>query len=54
MIMYRCKMMLSGARLKNVFNVFGQNVSIENLNGMSSKVRQKILNIFVLFECKKV
>ena len=54
MIMYRYKMMLSGEWLKKMFNVFGQNVSIENLNSMPSKGRQIFLKIFVLFEGKKV
>ena len=38
-----------------LFNIFGQNMSIENLNSMPSEVKQFFfLKIFVLFECKKV
>ena len=42
MIMYKCKMMPSRVRLENIFNVRGQNMSIENLNSRPSKARQKI------------
>ena len=45
-IMYRCKIMSSGARLENFFNIFGQNMLIENLNSMLSEVRQKSFEIF--------
>ena len=51
MIMYRYKMMLGRVRLELFLNIFGQNMLIENLNGILSEVRQKF---FVLFECKKV
>ena len=51
MIMYGCKMMLSRVKLKNLF---GQNMSIENLNSMPREARQFVLKVFVLFECKKV
>ena len=36
MIMYKCKIMTSVVRLENFFKVFGQNMSIENLNSMLS------------------
>ena len=46
MIVYRCKAMPSAANIKIFFNIFGQNMSIENLNRMPSEVRQNVFESF--------
>ena len=51
MIIYRFKMMLSGVRLENHFKVFGQNMSIKNLNSMPSEARQFFLFYLSVKRC---
>ena len=49
MIMYRCKMIPSRARLEIFLNIFGQNMLIENLNSMLSKARHIFFEKFLCY-----
>ena len=51
MVMFRCKMMPSGARFENILMLL---VEICQLRILPSEARQHFLKMFVLFECKKV
>ena len=52
-IVYRCKMIASAVRLKICLIIFGQNMSIENINSMPSEARQKKFEIFCIIQVYK-